>query len=93
VYKSCNYAMVEAVNVGKRVPVCHLLSQISNLSVVPTGPPEGTLGDLEVISCNKTIIYFISKWNCKIMMCKPRENHSPNLDPSCFNLGLFFIRT
>ena len=41
----------------------------------------------------KPFFYFISKSNCKIVMCKPREIHSPNLDPSCFNLSLFFIRT
>jgi hypothetical protein len=28
------------------------------LSAVPTGPPKGILGDLEVFSCNKTILLF-----------------------------------
>ncbi len=42
---------------GKRVPIRHLLSQLSNVSVVTTGASKGGLGDLEVFGCSK--IHFL----------------------------------
>ncbi len=38
---------------GKRVPIRHLLSQWSNVSVVSTGASEGGSGNHEVFGCSK----------------------------------------
>jgi hypothetical protein len=38
---------------GKRVAVRHLSSQLSNVSVIPTGVSEGGLGDLKVFGLHK----------------------------------------
>jgi hypothetical protein len=61
----------------------------SNLSVVPTGRPKA-LGRPRSLQCNKTA-WFISSLSqtAKLWCVDSRENHSPNLDPSSFNLGLF----
>ena len=42
------------------------------------------------LQCNKTVPFISSlSQTAKLWCVDGRENHSPNLDPSCFNLGLF----
>jgi hypothetical protein len=82
-----------AVHVGKRVSVCHLLSQDLNLSAIPTGPFKCCLDNLKVFSCSKLVFFFISKSKCNIMIHEKQGKSWLKLDPSCFNLDLFFVCT
>ncbi len=62
---------------GKRVPVHHLLSQWSNVSVVKTGASEGSSGNLKVFGLHKIcfLLYLYIELQ-KLWGVDSRENHS-----------------
>ena len=76
--------------VSTRLSACLPLK--SNMSIVPTGPPEDCSGDLEVFSCNKTPRLKLSLIRTAKLWCANQgEIIVPNLDPHCFNLDQFFV--
>ena len=67
------------------------LPKYSNLSVIPTGQTEDCLGNFDVFSCNKILsFYFISKSNCRIMMCEKQGKLQPKLRSELLQLRFIF---